>query len=481
MSALIKIPHGTQDYSGDTYDKLDYLKSTFTNLFKKYHAVFIETPVFELTHVLMDKYGDDEKLIYNIDSSDRSSVSDQTSALVSDQSTTDKYHDENKSSTKETSSSEIYKNNKLSDGSEKEKISLRYDHTIPLVRHCIANKINKMRRGCVGKVYRRETTTKTQFRLREFYQADFDYVGNYDELVPELELFCMIQELFTTLNIENYEILYNYRQNINYYVKESGIDVKFSSICSSIDKLDKKDKDYVRDELIEKGVLPEQIDKLFKFLCLGSDHPEYIFCPSVKELDKKFRSYMNLIKTLDLTKIKFVPILARGSDYYTGIIFEIKLTNSPLTSSLAGGGRYDKLIPSYRKSLNSNDSYPMIGIGFGLDRLIPLINIPNQPQVPKIWISTIGNLNNATAIKLDLVGRFSRKGYGCFYNLSQGDRARKFKKEISDASECGCNYIVIIGESELASGNVTIKNMMTREELTIPSNSIDDFFANTIV
>lgn len=442
MSSLIKIPHGTQDYSDGSYEKLEFLKLTFTNLFKKYHAEFIETPVFELTHVLLDKYGEDEKLIYNIESSDRSDEKN------------------------------------ISDGSEKEKISLRYDHTIPLVRHCIANKIDKMRRGCIGKVYRRETTTKSQFRLREFYQADFDYVGNYDELVPELEIFCMIQELFSTLNIENYEILYNYRQNLDYYIKESGIDVKFSTVCSSIDKLDKKDKEYVRNELIEKGVTPTQIDKLYKFLCLSTEHPEYTFCPSVKELDNKFKLYMNLIKILDLTKIKFVPTLARGSDYYTGIIFEIKLTNSPLTSSLAGGGRYDKLISSYRKSSNSNDSYPMIGIGFGVDRLIPLINISNPPQVPKIWIATIGDVNNATAIKLDLVGRFSKKGYGCFYNLSSPGRSRKFKKEIADASEYGCNYIVIVGESELASGSVTIKNMMTRTNLTLPFDTIDAFFAN---
>ena len=102
------------------------------------------------------------------------------------------------------------------------------------------NKINKMRRCCIGKAYRKESITKSQFRLREFYQADFDYVGTYDSLVPEIEIFCMIQELFKTLKIDNYQIQYNYRQNLDYYVKESGITAKFSSICSSIDKLDKK-------------------------------------------------------------------------------------------------------------------------------------------------------------------------------------------------------------------------------------------------
>lgn len=106
--------------------------------------------------------------------------------------------------------------------------------------------------------------------MRKFYQADFDYAGKYDELLPELEIFCMIQELFKTLKIENYQIIYNYRQNLDYYIKESGITINFSSVCSSIDKLDKKDAEYVRGELLEKEVTNDQINKLFEFLFSAS-------------------------------------------------------------------------------------------------------------------------------------------------------------------------------------------------------------------
>ena len=436
MSGLIQLPKGTQDYSGQLYEKLQYLKNIITELYKKYHGEFIETPVFELTHILMDKYGDDEKLIYNIESDN------------------------------------IDVEFKLPGDMQSEQLSLRYDHTVPLVRYCIQNKINKMRRCCIGKAYRKESITKSQFRLREFYQADFDYVGTYDSLVPEIEIFCMIQELFKTLKIDNYQIQYNYRQNLDYYVKESGITAKFSSICSSIDKLDKKDKDEVRLELKEKGCSDTQIDILYGFLFENKT-----MAPQIAETNKIFNQYIDMIGILDKSKIVFSPVLARGSDYYTGIIFEVKLVDSTISSSISAGGRYDKLIPSYQKSKNPDESFPMIGFSFGIDRILPLItNIPSN-KIKKIWISTIGKIPDPLKLKLNLIGRLSIKGYGVFYNLSD----RKFKKEISDANESGCNYIIIIGEDEWNKNMITIKDMYNRTQSMIAIDQIDDYFDQNIV
>lgn len=448
---MIKIPKGTQDYFRDSYNKLSYLKNTITCLFEKYHGEFVETPVFELTQVLMNKYGEDEKLIFNIEN-------------------------ENTSDIKEIDIKEIDDKKIL----QKERVSLRYDHTIPLVRFCILNKIDKLRRCCIGKVYRREAITRSQIRLREFYQADFDFVGNFDQLVPELEIFSMIQELFKILNIDNYQILYNYRQNLDYYIKCAGIDIsKFSTICSSIDKLDKKDKQFIKMELLEKELSEEQIDKLYTYLFSS----ENIMEPSIKKLDETFKSYLQFIKIIDMNKIVFNPTLARGSDYYTGIIFEVKLINSDFTSSVAGGGRYDKLISSYSKSENKEDrtqftssrDVPMIGFSFGIDRLIPFIEYQQSSKLNlKLWISTIGNINDAIQIKLDLVGKMITKGYSVFYNLSE----RKFNKEISDASENCCNFIIIIGAIEIKDNKITIRNMDTRIQTTIYFDQIDNYFAN---
>jgi histidyl-tRNA synthetase len=431
MSGLIQLPKGTQDYYGKSYEKLEYLIQIITNLYKKYHGEFIETPVFELTHILMDKYGDDEKLIYNLESDN------------------------------------VNIDSRIPGDMQSEQLSLRYDHTVPLVRFCIQNKINKMRRCCIGKAYRKETVTRTQFRLREFYQADFDYVGVYDSMVPEIEIFCMIQELFKTLNIDNYQIQYNYRQNLDYYVKESGITSKFSSICSSIDKLDKKDKNEIRIELKEKGCTDDQIDTMYGFLFENKT-----MSPDIAETDKIFNQYIDMIGILDKSKIVFSPVLARGSDYYTGIIFEVKLVGSDITSSISAGGRYDKLIPSYQKSKNSDEIFPMIGLSFGIDRILPLISSIPSKKINNIWISTIGKIPDPLKLKLNLIGRLMSKGYGVFYNLSD----RKFKKEISDADEAGCNYMIIIGQDEWNKNMITIKDMYKRTQEMICIDQIDEYF-----
>jgi histidyl-tRNA synthetase len=453
---MIKLPKGTQDYFRESYDKLEYIKNIITQLFTKFHGEFVESPVFELTHVLMNKYGEEEKLIFNIESENNDTIID------------DKYDN--------TFNNEIIE-------SQKEKISLRYDHTIPLVRFCIINKMEKIRRCCIGKVYRKETVTRSQVRLREFYQADFDYVGIFDSLIPELEIFCMIQELFKTLRIENYQILYNYRQNLDFYTQQANIDhTNFASVCSSIDKLDKKDKQYIRLELLNKGLSEFQIDKLFEYLF----STEPIMADSVIDLNKNFHMYMDLIKTIDKSKIIFTPTLARGSDYYTGIIFEVKLTNTDFISSVAGGGRYDKLISSYTKSdenvnknmkknMKSTKDVPMIGFSFGIDRLLPFIQLPQKVNIiPKIWISVIGKIENPIKTKLDIIGKLQIKGYSVFYNLSN----RKFKKEISDANENDCNFIIIIGENEWIENKVAIKNMNMRTQTTIMFDEIDNYFSD---
>jgi histidyl-tRNA synthetase len=421
---MIKLPRGTRDYDTRDYQKLRYLNSLIEDIFIKYDGKPIETPVFELTDVLMDKYGEEEKLIYNLER-----------------------HDE--------------LNQRC------ERLSLRYDHTVPFVRYCLTNKIDKMKRYCIGKVYRRETTALTQIRQREFYQADFDFVGHYDDQLPELQIFCMIQELFQALNVTNYQIMYNYRQNLDFYVKEAGIcSSKSHTVCSSIDKLDKVDKQTVREELLLKGISDQQIDKLYDLLF----SEQIITDPCVREMNHTFTQYMEQIQILDMSKITYTPTLARGLDYYTGIIFEVKLIDSA-AMTLCAGGRYDGLINRYRKD-ETSDPVPMIGFCFGIDRILPLVNHTEEIETIKIWVSVIGRVNESTRIKLGLVGRLIDKGFVVLYNLS--DRA--FKKEIAEASEKKCNYIVMIGQTEFDNDSLSIKNMMTHGQITIQNDDFDQYF-----
>jgi len=437
---MLRLPKGTQDYYNESYEKLDHVKKIIENIFKKYRGQFVETPVFEKTDVLTNKYGDEEKLIFNLEVKDESIES--------------------------------------SDIKFKEALSLRYDHTIPLVRFCISNKIDKIRRCCIGKVYRREAITRKQIRLREFYQADFDYVGVYDVLLPELEIFQMIQELFNSIGISNYTIIYNYRQNLDYYIRQAGIDLSsngqqmFLSVCSSIDKLDKKTPEEIRIELLQKGVTSEQIDILYSNIFASNPVME----KPIQDLDDKFRENMGYLG-IDMSKIKLVPTLARGADYYTGIIFEVKLTESTFTSSVAGGGRYDKLVSSYQEKKRDSDrdrnrNSPMIGFSFGIDRLLPFIQFTAQNVTrPKIWIATIGKFDNQTKVKLEIVKKIRDAEYDVCYNLSD----RKFNKEITDAITENCTAVIIVGEKEYNENKVTIKNLLSREQNTIEYTKLVEY------
>ena len=187
---IMRLPKGTKDYVGKEYHKMSYLKSIVENIFKLHQGEYLETPTFELTDILTNKYGEDEKLIYNLECSES----------------------EKMEKSENSAKSSMFK----------EKLSLRYDLTVPLVRHCILNNVAKMRRCSIGKVYRRETTSANSKRLREFYQADFDFVGEFGEFLPEVSIFSMICTLFDKLNYDSYEIIYNYREILNECVEKAG-------------------------------------------------------------------------------------------------------------------------------------------------------------------------------------------------------------------------------------------------------------------
>lgn len=389
---MIKHPKGTQDYDKN-YSKLYYLIDEIKNVFQNHHATFIETPVFELKSILLDKYGDDEKLIYN-----------------------------------------------LSDDDSKEKLSLRYDLTIPLVRYCTQNSIKKGRFGRIGKVYRKETISRTKKRLREFYQADFDFVGDFDNLQPEFEIFKMIHDLLSKLKID-YEIQYNYRQNLEYYIEKAGIDKKyFNTLSSSIDKLDKIDYQYVEKELLKKDIKQDQIDILFDMIKKGSHNP------IIKDDDEKL---MNVLSIYGINKISFNPYLARGSDYYTGIIFEVKakIKDTYISSSIIGGGRYDNM------SLAKN-KLKMIGFSFGIDRILNLFKYDEKKCPMTIYISQTSDFKDLLKIKLKLISFFDCQ---VFYNF----KYKKLSKELHIAQEKNCHYMIIIGEKELENNEVILRDLYT--------------------
>lgn len=455
----IRLPRGTKDYAGDEYRKMAYLRNIVRSIFAIFRGEYLETPTFELTDILTNKYGEDEKLIYNLECSKNDDDDEEASDIR---------------------------------GSMfKEVLSLRYDLTVPLVRYCIMNRIDKMRRCSIGKVYRREATSASNKRLREFHQADFDFVGDFGELQAELSIFAMIQMLFNEIGVQDYEIIYNYRQILNLCVKKSNIDpLLFSTVCSSIDKLDKKDETYVRNELIEKGLTENEVSGLFEAI-----DDIRIVPPEVNKFDQTFRNCLQNMENIDMSKIRLDRTLARGSDYYTGIIFEVKLTSGTMTSSVAGGGRYDELIPSYAPSKKSKkqrkiegamiaegktipkETFPMIGFSFGLDRLLDLVNIDMVEEKNRpIWVATIGKKfeqndeeTDSLILKMRVVSKLQSNGIPTLYNT----RGRKFGKEIRDAEDANCSYTIIIGEREYSENKFKIKEMDTREETEYSFDELD--------
>lgn len=455
----IRLPRGTKDYAGDEYRKMAHLRNIVRSIFAIFRGEYLETPTFELTDILTNKYGEDEKLIYNLECSKNDDDGEEASDIR---------------------------------GSMfKEVLSLRYDLTVPLVRYCIMNRVDKMRRCSIGKVYRREATSASNKRLREFHQADFDFVGDFGELQAELSIFAMIQMLFNEIGVRDYEIIYNYRQILNLCVEKSNIDPSlFSTVCSSIDKLDKKDETYVRNELIEKGLTENEVTGLFEAI-----DDIRIVPPEVNKFDQTFRNCLQNMENIDMSKIRLDRTLARGSDYYTGIIFEVKLTSGTMTSSVAGGGRYDELIPSYAPSKKSKkqrkieavmiaegkvvpkETFPMIGFSFGLDRLLDLVNIDTVEEKNRpVWVATIGKKfeqndeeTDSLILKMRVVSKLQVNGIPTLYNT----RSRKFGKEIRDAEDANCSHTIIIGEREYSENKFKIKEMDTREETEYSFDELD--------
>jgi histidyl-tRNA synthetase len=426
---MFKTAQGTRDYYGDDFNKMKFLKESVEAVFKQFQCVPMNTPTFERRDLLMKKYGEEEKLIFDIKE-------------------------------KPTKHNEYATNDDL----EKETWSLRYDQTIPLVRYVISNGIEKMARYSIGEVYRMETMSKKQMRLRQFTQADVDFVGIFDRNLSEIKIFKMINLFFKRIGIEKYTIKYNYRDLLAYYVKSAGIaDEKFKEVCASIDKLGKTCEQYVRNELLERGLTDNNITRLFALLNQG-DFPEG---DNVTEINTELEE---LIQDYCVTNVKFDPTLARGLDYYSGIIFEVTLEG--FESSVGGGGRYDNLVNSYREDLN----IPMIGFSFGLDRLMDFIKTP-RINLPTIVVFTIvqgtseDNRRQLNKFKAKVIDMVIECGYAVDYLFND----RKARKQLSKiAADPNYKYAIIIGMSELETNSVSLKNLATRSQTIVSLDQIRD-------
>ncbi|KAG6448709.1 hypothetical protein O3G_MSEX005706 [Manduca sexta] len=438
----LKTPKGTRDYNPQQMSIRNDVLQKIITVFKRHGAECIDTPVFELKEVLTGKYGEDSKLIYDL--------KDQGGEIL----------------------------------------SLRYDLTVPLARYLAMNKITNLKRYHIAKVYRRDNPAMTRGRYREFYQCDFDIAGAYDPMVPDAECLKVVTEILDTLNIGQYVLKINHRRLLDGMFEACGVPAdKFRATCSTVDKLDKSPWDEVRTEMInEKGVTPEAADKIGEYVRLngGTELAEKLLKDeklsktkaAVEGLEgiKLLLEYCALFGIKD--KILFDLSLARGLDYYTGVIYEavltqpIKIGNEEQTvGSIAGGGRYDNLVGMFD---SKHKQVPCVGVSVGVERVFSVLEAKLAAGDIAVRTSDI-DVYVASAQKNFLEERIKVCAELWNAGIKTEQSYKKNPKMLNQLQHCEENGIplaVVLGQSELERGVVKIRNIVSRQEDEVPRDSL---------
>ncbi|CAH8498641.1 unnamed protein product [Schistosoma turkestanicum] len=477
----LKVPKGTRDRDPLQMTILEGVFNTIIQCFKRHDAVTIDTPVFELKEVLSGKYGEESKLIYDLQ--------DQGG----------------------------------------EALSLRYDLTVPFARYVAMHKIKSIKRYQIGKVYRRDQPAMTRGRYREFYQCDFDIAGDYGLMLADVECLRIIYEVLSELDLGDFVIKVNHRRLLDGLFLACDVPSdKFVSACSSIDKLDKIPWEDVRRELCEdKGLSTEAADKIGTYVQLvgGMDLVERLELDehlnnqlSAKTALQEMRLLLNYCKALGIQeRISFDLSLARGLDYYTGVIYEAVLKgftynpscpNKELTDSnendlnssvkksskknkkskeqseedesiasgesmavgsVAGGGRYDGLVGMFD---SSGTQVPCVGFSFGIERLLAIKEaLTNSSDKSKCSLrSTETEVMVAGAHKGLIMQRLQCCQILWNAKIKATMSHKNHPKLLDQLQYCestGIPLAVVLGESELARNTVKLRDIQSREEYEV--------------
>ena len=449
MASKPSIPKGTRDFSPAEVAKRQYIIQTIKSNFEKFGFQPIETPSFENSDTLMGKYGEEgDRLIFKILNSGDYAA---------------KTNDED---WKAKNSQKL-----ISQISEK---ALRYDLTVPFARFVAMNHgqlVFPFKRYQIQPVWRADRPQKGRFR--EFYQCDADVVGS-ESLWQEVELVQLYLKSFSELQIP-VTLHINNRKILSGLAEFAGISEQLIDFTVALDKLDKIGKEGVVKELLEKNIFQESIDQL-DFLFSQSDAA----LENVLQLKEKFAGNeiglqgveeleFVLTKCMDLgistENLKFDITLARGLDYYTGAIFEVK-ANDVAMGSIGGGGRYNNLTEVFGVK-----NIPGIGISFGLDRIYLVMEelglFPdNSESTVKYLFANYGETEAVEALKI--IQKIREKGI----SAELYPESAKLKKQFTYAEKKGIPNLVFFGEQEISEGNITVKNLENSEQKTW---SIDDF------
>ena len=424
---------GFMELMPDEQILFNQMKSKIENVYKRYGFLPLDTPVLELSDVLLAKAGGEtEKQIYRFEKGDID-------------------------------------------------ISMRFDLTVPLAKYVAKNYGNlsfPFRRYQIGKVYRGERAQKGRFR--EFYQCDIDIIGDGElSIINDAELPSVIYNIFTELGFDDFTIKINNRKILNGLFESINQKENSLEILRIIDKIEKIGKETVIEELEKLNVSKETINSIINFMEISGTTDEKLQkLESLKIENETFKAGLTELKDV----IKYVRLfgipeknfmvdlsIARGLDYYTGTVYETFLNGYREIGSVCSGGRYENLAEFY-----TNKKLPGVGISIGLTRLFYKLNELNLIKVEKNSVSDVLIVPMTDDLQMSITIANDLRKNGINTEVFLNDK--KLKAKMKYADKLKIPYVIVIGEDEINSGIVKIKNMKTGEEV---ESKIEELPKNT--
>lgn len=448
MANKPSIPKGTRDFGPVEMAKRNYIFDTIKSVYALYGFQQIETPAMETLHTLMGKYGEegDQLLFKVLNSGDY---------------------------LKKITDEELDERNVLKLQTKLCEKGLRYDLTVPFARYVVMHRDElqlPFKRYQIQPVWRADRPQKG--RYREFYQCDADVVGS-DSLLNEVELMQIVDTVFKKFGVR-VQIKINNRKILSGIAEVIGEKDKIVDITVAIDKLDKIGLENVNEELRNDGLPEEAIQKLQPIIKLEGTNDEKLktIAEALKDSEiglkgvEETKFILDQLKSIGLNnEIQLDLTLARGLNYYTGAIFEVKALDTPM-GSITGGGRYDNLTGIFGMPGLSG-----VGISFGADRIYDVLNALDLYPKETITGTQLLFINfgeNETAYCLPVVSKARNAGI----RTEMFPDKSKMKKQMNYANAKGIPFVVLAGENEIEAGKFTLKNMTSGEQKLVTADEL---------
>ncbi len=409
---------GTTDYSPKEQYIRNYISDTLKSVFEKYGFKPLQTPLLCYYDLLALKYDEDNDIL-----------------------------------------KEVYK---VTDQGNRN-LALRYDLTVPFAKYIAMNPNTRLpfKRYEIGEVFRNGPVKLG--RDREFIQCDVDSVGIEGQLV-EAEFIALYVEAYKKLGI-NVVIKYNNRKFLSGIIIEAGISEELvTDTITIIDKFEKMTRPELEKEFQKIGLNNEQIEKLFMYLNMNADelikieNSNETLAEGIQELET-LKQYISELGLLEY--VQFSPSLARGQEYYTGTVYEVYVKDGSITSSIGGGGRYDKMITDF---IGNGMKYPAVGVSFGLNVIYEILK--DRKEFSEKALTDIFIIPMGTEIQcLKIAQNLRNAGYKVEVEM----KSKKMKKALDYANNENIPYVLILGEDELSNNCITLKDMnnKTQEQINL--------------